>query len=42
MSSHMRVESRQQEVSGFSRQCKMLAKELNVPVVVLSQLNRNS
>lgn len=42
MSSGKKVESRQQEVSAFSRQCKMLAKELNVPVVVLSQLNRNS
>ena len=36
------VENRQQEVSNFSRQCKMLAKELQCPVVVLSQLNRNA
>ncbi|AQT67332.1 Replicative DNA helicase [Anaerohalosphaera lusitana] len=35
-----RVESRQQEVSTISRQLKSLARELDVPVVVLSQLNR--
>jgi replicative DNA helicase len=40
MTSGKRVESRQQEVSEFSRAVKLLAKELNVPVVVLSQLNR--
>lgn len=32
-------ESREQEVAFISRQCKAMAKELNVPVVVLSQLN---
>ena len=42
MSSGKTVENRQQEVSNFSRQCKMLAKELQCPVVVLSQLNRNA
>jgi replicative DNA helicase len=40
MVSNKRVESRQQEVSEFSRAIKLLAKELDVPVVCLSQLNR--
>ncbi len=35
-----RVESRQQEVSQISRELKSLAKEMNVPVVALSQLSR--
>jgi replicative DNA helicase len=40
MSGSRRTESRQQEVSQISRELKGLAKELNVPVVALSQLSR--
>jgi len=41
MYSPRRTESRQQEVAEISRGLKAIARELNIPVVVMAQLNRN-
>ena len=40
MSGKGKIESRQQEVSQISRDLKAIAKEMNVPVIALSQLSR--
>ncbi len=42
MQSSRRTENRQQEITEISRSLKMLAKDLNIPVVALSQLSRAS
>ncbi len=41
MHSDEKVESRQNEVANISRSLKSMAKELNVPIIVLAQLNRD-
>ena len=41
MTSGKNTDNRQQEVSDISRALKQIARELNVPVVILSQLNRS-
>jgi replicative DNA helicase len=42
MRGRARVESRQQEISEISRSLKALAKELNIPVIAVSQLSRKT
>lgn len=42
LQSGRRIENRVQEVSDITRNLKILAKELNVPVITLSQLSRQS
>ncbi|MBN3038294.1 MAG: replicative DNA helicase [Candidatus Omnitrophica bacterium] len=40
MSGASRIENRQQEISDISRSLKTLAKELNIPLIAISQLSR--
>jgi replicative DNA helicase len=42
MKGRTRVESRQQEISEISRSLKALSKELNIPVIAVSQLSRKT
>ena len=42
LTSGVKEESRQQEVSNFSRRLKLLAKECDIPVIAISQLNREA
>jgi len=42
MKGRVRVESRQQEISEISRSLKALSKELNIPVIAVSQLSRKT
>ncbi len=40
-SSNNKFESRQQEISKLSRQLKIISRQLNIPIICLSQLSRN-
>ena len=42
ISSNRKIENRAQEISDITRQLKIMAKELNIPVICLSQLSRAS
>ena len=41
MKTNLKIENRAQEISSITRNLKILAKEFNVPIIVLSQLSRN-